>query len=1386
MGLNNNQVRELLRWYVNSSKTREEYHIERMEELKKNKKWINPEVIRDMPFDELKEHYLEYYNSGTGKKQNINAIHRDRIIKDPKFRNTILYLFDESLGINERLNNIINGEKHISGMNRALSTAFLMDYKPDKYCLWNAKTDAGLAVLGWDDELHKWGESHGDRYLKVLNIFKKLKNLDPQLKLDYIDLDLFLHTIAATDEGIVMVEKISNNSSNLRYFIKKTLTDYNSKEQKDIDEIRFLFERRIPKFLEKIANETLTNNDLIYKAKGGTGSPQINSVDEMSYLPQIELYLVSKERGKFYQYYILYKLREDRKGMYLSLNHSQSFMKGVLEEKGEYDGWFKDNFENGLKIAASNAMNTLNFKPEGFLETMDLGAKNAKSGRMYEAATVYAKYYTLDNLPTEEVLVSDFKELLRLYDLLVGKDNILKIIENPEEIKEAQNKFLAIMYNKSDEVISTEKFDLGPKMTVEAHWSNELGIYVVNRELEDPSNRYMNAFGIHKPDANFNLSVVCEINIPKDGANRNVAGAFAKDLEGNIYLIHRGNIADINKTKFFDKFSGEMTQTQEGNTKTDAVLIGKLNDPKLPEDVRNFVFEVAQIKGLLDNKPFKPFISNFLENVFKYYPRAKTKGIPVVDSNLSKIFIGFKNDLKEFANKLPYGDTINKYETNSIHSGKGKWIDYPHVYIYDINLRKQDKYDSFPYFVKYVFSKDLQEVYLTLRLTWSYADLFLEDTKGEYNKELRNDYFKTEASKARAKLLNLGKISKEFNWDIPEDPYDDRIYIKGYKKGHLPTEKVLQNDLIEIISLYQDLIHGEQHNNGNNIRNSLQDLLKNYKKAKDGETSEDEKLRIDHLLGIKFPNYLKKFTQNKYQIFSSDWDKWHFCPYVAIMDEKVSLKHNEGLFVNYMLREDMSGVYLALRQGVKDIKEGEYYKNYLKSKSVEYRDIISQTEVPPNFTDKIDLKYTNAKYAPFYEVGTVFAKFYEANKLPSEEELESDLNEMLNLYDILIESVINKFKSFNDYLNTKNFLYSPEMVENFLLSLKVKPFVILTGNSGTGKTKIAQLFAEYLNRKNIGNYIIIPVGANWTENRHLMGFYNVITGDYQSTPALDLIINASYDKTKPYFLILDEMNLSHVERYFSDFLSAMESGEKVSLYSSENAKNIKNIKVPEKLKVPENLFVIGTVNVDETTYMFSPKVLDRANTIEFTTYPANEYIMCEIEPEAPKGDIDFLENVLSNLETREFKIKKLKDLLSNVKVNKEETLWDILALKIHSFQEILSEAGFDFGFRVIDEIMRFMYVAWLYEGSPSQWDNWQRYFDVQIMQKMLPKLHGSQRELGIVLEKLFKLCYVGELNGKLWYSVNLEENDSIYPVSAKKLQKMGKTLQEKRFVSFTD
>ena len=112
---------------------------------------------------------------------------------------------------------------------------------------------------------------------------------------------------------------------------------------------------------------------------------------------------------------------------------------------------------------------------------------------------------------------------------------------------------------------------------------------------------------------------------------------------------------------------------------------------------------------------------------------------------------------------------------------------------------------------------------------------------------------------------------------------------------------------------------------------------------------------------------------------------------------------------------------------------------------------------------------------------------------------------------------------------------------------------------------------------------------------------------YQSTKILDLLLEASLDtnSAKPIFLILDEMNLSHVERYFADFLSALESRDAgLHLHREGKGKRLPRqpgglADVPETLRLPRNVFVVGTVNVDETTYMFSPKVLDRANVIEF-------------------------------------------------------------------------------------------------------------------------------------------------------------------------------------------
>ncbi len=398
-----------------------------------------------------------------------------------------------------------------------------------------------------------------------------------------------------------------------------------------------------------------------------------------------------------------------------------------------------------------------------------------------------------------------------------------------------------------------------------------------------------------------------------------------------------------------------------------------------------------------------------------------------------------------------------------------------------------------------------------------------------------------------------------------------------------------------------------------------------------------------------------------------------------------------------------------------------------------------------------------------------------------EKEEDAEIRRLIGQY--RGDNMAKEMEGFFKYLNDEGYLFDPVLVENFLLSIKIKPFVIFTGNSGTGKTKIAQLFAKYLKDNMFSEaselYRIVPVGANWTENRHIFGFYNVITSMYQTTDSLELILKAEKNPDIPHFLILDEMNLSHVERYFADFLSGIESDEPIPLHNNEDKV------IPKALSLPSNLFVIGTVNVDETTYMFSPKVLDRANTIEFNTHPAIDYMNGKIIASKSIGDQKYLEKPLSDIGTRKFNIDQLKKELEGVKTSNDKYLWDVLSNEINKFQNTLRKVGFEFGFRVVNEIVRFMYVAWVYERKPKVWTNWNKYLDAQIKQKMLPKIHGSQRTLGDVFTKLFNLCTKKE-NDRPPRDVSISSiTDALYPSSAIKIKEMDQILSEQRYVSFT-
>ena len=322
----------------------------------------------------------------------------------------------------------------------------------------------------------------------------------------------------------------------------------------------------------------------------------------------------------------------------------------------------------------------------------------------------------------------------------------------------------------------------------------------------------------------------------------------------------------------------------------------------------------------------------------------------------------------------------------------------------------------------------------------------------------------------------------------------------------------------------------------------------------------------------------------------------------------------------------------------------------------------------------------------------------------------------------------------------------------FLQSLIAKPFVILTGNSGTGKTKIAELLATWLRGDDSDGHELVAVGADWTDNRNIVGFVNYLrlSGDgktplYQSTHLLDLVMRARATPRKPFFLILDEMNLSHVERYFADFLSAMESraGE-LDLHSDGGELEQLPVEpdgppvVPRKLSIPSNVFVIGTVNVDETTYMFSPKVLDRANVIEFRM-PDNA-VESFLKADASKGlAIDYAGNGVCE-RFLALSTQARADLLpeiSDVEATKK------LSEAFAGVFDLMRDSRLEFGFRTINEISRYLRVDYELAKDKAAW-SWQNAFDSQLLQKILPKLSGSRRKLEDLLVRLAIFCESGK------------------------------------------
>lgn len=317
------------------------------------------------------------------------------------------------------------------------------------------------------------------------------------------------------------------------------------------------------------------------------------------------------------------------------------------------------------------------------------------------------------------------------------------------------------------------------------------------------------------------------------------------------------------------------------------------------------------------------------------------------------------------------------------------------------------------------------------------------------------------------------------------------------------------------------------------------------------------------------------------------------------------------------------------------------------------------------------------------------------------------------------------------------------LVGRLVAALLTKRFLILTGLSGSGKTKLAHAFAAWIAESGT-QYCVVAVGADWTTNENLLGYQDALRPEIYRKPtngALDLMLRARDDAARPYFLILDEMNLSHVERYFADMLSAIESGEPIALHSATEdlpGGDGDTLHVPPRLALPKNLFIVGTVNVDETTYMFSPKVLDRANVIEFrATAEQIESFLDDPQPIrmealAHKG----AGYGAAFVAAASAAAPALADLPVSIHPNGAQCAADLKARMVEAFKA-LAPIGAEFGFRTAHEIARFVAFHATLTGPGWQFS---AALDAQVYQKLLPKLHGSERRLGPVLIALTEFC----------------------------------------------
>lgn len=389
-------------------------------------------------------------------------------------------------------------------------------------------------------------------------------------------------------------------------------------------------------------------------------------------------------------------------------------------------------------------------------------------------------------------------------------------------------------------------------------------------------------------------------------------------------------------------------------------------------------------------------------------------------------------------------------------------------------------------------------------------------------------------------------------------------------------------------------------------------------------------------------------------------------------------------------------------------------------------------------------------------------------------------------------------------------------------ALKTKPFVLLAGLSGTGKSRLVKELAYMScprgtgldeNAAEPGNYCLVEVKPNWFDSTELLGYYSNLSGRYELTKFVKFVYKAAQNPDVPFFVCLDEMNLAPVEQYFAEYLSVLETRKNVngniiasSLISKEvfaNCKLERTIHAPSSeglddssvteklysesdslvisylkdngLPLPSNLFVVGTVNVDDTTHQFSRKVIDRAFTIEMNGGELKDLF----EEKSLLEYKDRNEDVVP-LSLLKPKFVSALDAMSEMTTGDQEKIKTDVPKLLTELNAILNETPFATSYRVENELVLYIYA--IYHNTDMSIENKiANAFMAIMLQKILPRVQGDDNSLRTSENEDVLLKLKEFLSNK--YGEYGQENN-LYKDIEKKLNLMQKKLDNSNFTNF--